>query len=46
MLVRDVFRFVERDLVSECEGDCYIMEALPLKKFDLPCPFLPIMMFI
>lgn len=46
VLVRYVFSFVKSDSVGECEADGWIMEGLPLKKLDLPCPFLPIMRLI
>ena len=46
MSVRGELAFVQADFIGECKTDGCIMEVLPLKKLDLPSPFLPIMILI
>jgi hypothetical protein len=46
MPMRGELAFVQANLISECETDSCIMEVLPLKKFDFPSPFLPMMILI
>lgn len=46
MSVRGELAFVQANLISKCETDGCIMEVLPLKKLDLPSPFLPMMILI